>query len=65
METFVFEITRRIELATTIEVEARNEEEAENKVKDLIADGFTNQITISCPDCWETADDDTDYTGLN
>ena len=61
MARFEFEITRTIEFATTVTVNAKDEDDAEAKVNQKIADGLAKGIEVTYPKEWDISSDETDY----
>lgn len=61
MPKFEFEITKRLEIVTTVTVTAKDEEEAEAKITKRIGAGLTDGISYVTPDGWNVETDETDY----
>lgn len=61
MAKFEFEIIKRLEIVTTVVIRAKDEEEAEEKVKEKIENGLCDQITWIEPKGWHTETDETDF----
>lgn len=61
MAKFEFEIIKRLEIVTTVTISAKDEEAAEEKVKQKIEAGLCDGITWMEPKGWHTETDETDY----